>query len=145
MGQNSSDKLHLEHKIWSSEIGFWKEEITFLKKILHDRNEKKGRKEIKEKISKYNNHLDHNLRFLNALEETINTHELFISEMLKNVRESDDIGIPDNEACGTVSSSVVKDENLTDHDKTGKHIKKFRKRYKKLKNKVFKIIKISVT
>jgi len=143
MGQNSSDKLHLEHKFWSSEIGFWKEEITFLKKILHKRNEKKGRKETKEKISKYNNHLDHNLRFLDALEETIKTHELFISEMMQIVKESDDIGIPENEK-GSIAAAVdIVDKNLTDHEKTKKHVKKFRKRYTKLRNKIFKIINLA--
>ena len=142
MAHTSSDKLHLEHKLWSSEIDFWNTEIIFLKKVLQEALKGENDEEKNDRVKKYLNHLDHNVRFLNALTETIETHELFIREMMDFVAETDDIELPETDI-DDEEEGVCCDNNLTDHEKTRKHLKKFRKRYGKLKKKVLKIVSLN--
>lgn len=122
--------LHEDHVSWSSEIRFYNSEIKFLKKILHNIDKKIIEEHKDSKIQKYLNHLDHNLRFLKEIQETIDTHEMFMKD---NVHTHEEVAIP------VESLDEYSDMEFVDHEKTKKHIKEFRKRYNKLKTKIFRI------
>lgn len=131
----SLDLLHREHTKWVEEIKFWNTEIKFLKKILSRILEKNPDETINEKAKKYLNHLDHNLRFLKGISETIYAHESFLKHNLElNISET--IISEDEDELSDVQETF---EVTTDHDKTRQHLADFRKRYDRLKIKIFQI------
>lgn len=131
MDNSNIQKLHEDHIAWLSEIKFYISEINFLKKLLSI--EKPSLKTAEDnKTVKYLNHLDHNIRFLKEIKETIDTHEMFMSDSYPKV-ESD----------YEEESDFFDQQEFVDHEKTKKHMKEFRKRYNKLKTKIFKISEVS--
>ena len=127
MDNSSIQKLHEDHVAWLSEIKFYIAEIKFLKSLIPV-----GQSELSpdknDKTIKYLNHLDHNLRFLIDTKETINTHEMF----MKDSFPKDELAVYDE-------NEFSSQHEYVDHEKTKKHMKEFRKRYNKLKSKIFKI------
>jgi hypothetical protein len=125
MKESALKILHEDHKAWLSEIKFYMEEISFLKRILVSTS-KSNTEDDPEKVEKYINHLDHNLRFLKETKETIDTHELFMKDSFPKFQEENLL--------------FTDDQEYVDHEKSKKHIKEFRQRYNKLKIKIFRII-----
>ncbi len=125
MTKSKYQNLHDDHANWKEMVNKWENEIDEFNKVLFTETFESQPKEYQEKLIKYDNHLKHNKRFLQDLLETINTHELFMDELLEFNNDIDNLPL----------------DAKMDHDKTANHIKDFEKRYNKLKAKIIKIIK----
>jgi|GEM_PF-2055429 len=132
----STEQLHHEHNIWKDEIKFKLAEIKFLKKILNEIKSKNSDKDISNKADKYLNHIEHNVRFLKTILDTICAHESFLKhnyefqhqeEVIeeKELADFDDLDEPE----------VI----MSDHDKTRQHLEDFKNRYERLKLKIYKL------
>ncbi|MBL6963374.1 MAG: hypothetical protein ISR55_06100 [Bacteroidetes bacterium] len=131
MDNSNIQKLHEDHLNWLSEIKFYISEIDFLKKLLKaDKSKLKNPGD--NKTVKYINHLEHNIRFLKEIKETIDTHEMFMKD-----------SYPRGEYDEEDESDFSDQQEFVNHEKTKKHMKEFRKRYNKLKIKIFKISEAS--
>ena len=124
MTKSKYQNLHDDHANWKKMVNKWENEIDEFNKILFPRALENQPKEYQEKLIKYDNHLRHNKRFLQDLLETINTHEVFLNELIEFNNNDDNDSF----------------DAKMDHDKTAIHIKDFEKRYTKLKAKITKII-----
>ncbi|MEA3497075.1 MAG: hypothetical protein U9R42_13695 [Bacteroidota bacterium] len=125
MTKSKYQNLHDDHANWKEMVNNWKNEIDKFNKVLLAEALENQPKEHQEKLIKYDNHLKHNKRFLQDLLETIDTHELFLDELVEFNNDIDNIPL----------------DAKMDHDKTANHIKDFEKRYTKLKSKIKNIIK----
>jgi len=135
----STEKLHHEHNVWREEIKFKLAEIKFLKKILIEIKTKTQSLEIIEKADKYTNHLKHNVRFLKTTLDTIRAHESFLKhnyefQHSENPIEESELSEMDN----FEEPEIV----MSDHDKTRTHLEEFKKRYERLKLKIYKLREI---
>ncbi len=131
----SLEFLHNEHTRWLEEIKFWNNEIRFLKKILSNIIQKNKEESLNTKATKYLNHLEHNSRFLRGITETIHAHESFL-------KHTSELNLPPVDTDEDDESFIASEEDfeiMTDHDKTRQHLADFRKRYQRLKNKIYSL------
>lgn len=114
--------LHNEHLEWLRDARHWEAELDFLTNLVK-RLKNKNISESQEKaIGEYSNDIRHHKTLLNNLVKEINSHELFLKDLM------DDAGV-----------DIVGEEDLTDHNKHRTHINKFKATIRELKNGMFKL------
>lgn len=121
MTSSNSNIQRQEHESWTKSVDNWLDEIQLLKGKLKQLSHNQVDEKTKAKARKYQNHLEHNKRFLNEIIGHIRSHEQFLHEF-------DEMGM--DTGFGDVEQT---------HLKTQDHIKDFEKRFGKLRKKINKI------
>lgn len=112
--------LHEESMEWLEEIEFWKDEVAFFYKLMITKGERKP--PTKSLLSIQNQIIYFSSEKLDDLKLEIQTHERFLSRMMKAIRQDE----------GAYRSK---------HRILSKNVSEFEKQFKEMKKKVFLLVK----
>ena len=121
------DLLHEQSRDWVSEIAFWRIEANFFYSLIIKKTIKPVPLKAKSLLKKIENDLiSITINELDKLEQEINTHDKFLSYLLKNKNHQEET-------------------YRKKHRELAQTFVHFEKRFKALKNEVFEIIELIAT
>jgi DNA-binding transcriptional regulator GbsR (MarR family) len=79
-------ELHLEHELWSKELGYWRDEIKVLEKYLTGLDYKKIPNEAGAEVEHFQNQFIRNKNVVHDLKHEVDNHE----QLLRDVEKVED-------------------------------------------------------
>jgi len=109
------ENLHLEHRLWQSELSFFADQLKIFEHHLERLVDKKNDREVLAKLEQFQNQFIRQKEVLDQLQHDIKVHDQEMGRMLQNDKEP-------NEA------------DLVRHNKVDDQMETFRKIYTELRN-----------
>ncbi len=115
------ENLHLEHRLWQSELSFFADQLKIFEHHLERLVDKKNDREVLAKLEQFQNQFIRQKEVLDQLQHDIKVHDQEMGRMLQNDKEP-------NEA------------DLVRHNKVDDQMETFRKIYTELRNEFFQFM-----
>lgn len=77
------DELHFEHQLWTSEITFFAQELTFMQKRLDEIAQKNTANDVRKQIEHFQNQFIIQKEQIDIIIHLINEHEQWLSKFAK--------------------------------------------------------------